>query len=332
MNGTSKTGPKIVVIGAGAFGTALAAVAAARINADVTLLARREEAAAECRRTGRNEAALPGISLPGGLAFTADAAVLGDADIVLFVMPSQEHRNAARSYGASIGANATIVTCAKGMEKATGRLLTEVLDEELPGHRVAVLSGPGFAADIAKGLPTAMVIAAPDMALATELAEVLSGPTFRLYPSTDRIGVQLGGALKNVLAIACGIVEGAGLGDSARAALISRGLAEMSRFVAARGGEADTVRGLSGLGDLVLTATSHQSRNLRFGIALGRNGRANGSGELVEGAFAASVADRVAQGLGVEMPITQAVAAIIDGKLDVSTALGQLMSRPITQE
>lgn len=325
--------PKIVVVGAGAFGTALAAVAAAKEKADVTLLSRREEVAAECRRTGRNEAVLPGIELPAGLAFSADTAVLMDADIVLFAMPSQEQRAAAQSYGASIRTDATIVTCAKGMEQSTGRLLTDVLDEELPGHSIGVLSGPGFAADIAKGLPTAMVVAAADGDVAAELAGILSGPTFRLYPSADRIGVQLGGALKNVLAIACGIVEGAGLGDSARAALISRGLAEMSRFIAAKGGEGDTVRGLSGLGDLVLTATSHQSRNLRFGIALGRNGRSDGQGgELVEGAFAASVAARVAKDLGVDMPITEAVAAIIEGKLDVRTALEQLMSRPITQE
>lgn len=327
------TNPKIVVVGAGAFGTALAAVAASADGSDVTLLARRQEIADECRRTGRNEQALPGITLPEGLKHSADTAVLGDADIVLFVMPSQAHRQAARQYGASINAAATIVTCAKGMEQATGRLLTDVLAEELPGHGIAVLSGPGFAADIAKGLPTAMVVAAHDNATAKRLAEALSGPTFRLYPSEDRIGVQLGGALKNVLAIACGIVEGAGLGDSARAALISRGLAEMSRFVVAEGGDADTVRGLSGLGDLVLTATSHQSRNLRFGIALGKDGRASGrQGELVEGAFAASVAARVAHDLGVEMPITEAVAAIIDGRLDVRTALEQLMSRPITQE
>ncbi|MDX0926872.1 NAD(P)H-dependent glycerol-3-phosphate dehydrogenase [Sinorhizobium medicae] len=325
-----KTGPKIVVVGAGAFGTALAAVAADKAN--VTLLARREEAAEECRRTGRNEAALPGIPLPAGLSYSSQAAALGDAHIVLFAMPSQAHRDAARRYGDAIGAKAIVVTCAKGMEQSTGRLLTDVLDEELPGRRIGVLSGPGFAADIAKGLPTAMVIAAPDRAIATELAEVLSGRTFRLYPSADRTGVQLGGALKNVLAIACGIVEGAGLGDSARAALISRGLAEMSRFIVAKGGDADTVRGLSGLGDLVLTATSHQSRNLRFGITLGKSGRAEGSGELVEGAFAASVAARVAGELGIDMPITEAVAAIVDGKLDVRSALEQLMSRPITHE
>jgi len=333
MSGNSNSVPKIVVVGAGAFGTALAAVAAAKDKAKVTLLARRAEVAEECGRTGRNEAVLPGISLPPGLAFSSDAAVLADADIVLFAMPSQEQRAGARGYGARIRSDATIVTCAKGLEQSTGRLLTDVLGEELPGHPTAVLSGPGFAADIASGLPTAMVIAASDGDMAAALAGALSGPTFRLYPSTDRIGVQLGGALKNVLAIACGIVEGAGLGDSARAALISRGLAEMSRFIVAKGGEPDTVRGLSGLGDLVLTATSHQSRNLRFGIALGKNGRAGGErGELVEGAFAASVAARVAQDLGIEMPITQAVAAIIDGKLDVRTALEQLMSRPITQE
>jgi glycerol-3-phosphate dehydrogenase (NAD(P)+) len=178
-----------------------------------------------------------------------------------------------------------------------------------------------------------MAIAAAEMDTADRLAQTISGPSFRLYASDDRIGVQLGGALKNVLAIACGIVEGAGIGDSARAALIARGLAEMSRLVVAKGGQADTVRGLSGLGDLVLTATSHQSRNLRFGIALGRGEKADPShGELVEGAFAAAVASRLAEALGVEMPITDAVSAIIDGRLGVAEAIEQLMTRPITTE
>src|SRR5690606_28006892 len=250
-----------------------------------------------------------------------------------FVMPSQAQRESARFLAERLAPDAAVIVCAKGMEKATGRLLTDVVEEELPGHEIAVLSGPGFAADIARGLPTAMVVAAPTEMAAARLAEALSGPTFRLYPSADRIGVQLGGALKNVLAIACGIVEGAGLGDSARAALISRGLAELGRFVAAHGGEAATVAGLSGLGDLVLTGTSHQSRNLRFGIALGRSGAADGaSGELVEGAFAAGVASRVAAEKGVDMPITDAVAAMVDGSLDVKTAIGQLMTRPITRE
>jgi glycerol-3-phosphate dehydrogenase (NAD(P)+) len=265
------------------------------------------------------------------IVFAADPEVLKDADIVLFAMPSQAHREAARHYGPSLSAHAIIVTCAKGIERDTGELLTTVLEEELPDHRVAVLSGPGFAADIASGLPTAMTIAAADIDTATGLAETLSGKTFRLYASDDRIGVQLGGALKNVLAIACGIVEGSALGDSARAALISRGLAEMSRLVAVLGGSAETVSGLSGLGDLVLTATSHQSRNLRFGIALAR-GEATQGGQLVEGAFAASVAARLAREHGIEMPITEAVAAIIDGKLDTRTAMELLMTRPIRNE
>ena len=333
MSGTGASNNRIVVVGSGAFGTALAAVAAASGKSPVTLLTRRESIVEDFRDTGRNDSALPGIDLPETLSVSDDPTVLEDAGIVLFAMPSQAQREAARSLHGFIARGADIVICAKGMERATGRLLTDVIEDELKLHDIAVLSGPGFAADIARGLPTAMVIAAVDIERAARLAEALSGASFRLYPSTDRIGVQLGGALKNVLAIACGIVEGAGLGDSARAALIARGLAEMSRFVAAQGGAADTVRGLSGLGDLVLTATSHQSRNLRYGIGLGSSGRATGhSDELVEGAFAASVAAQVARTLDVDMPVTDAVADIIDGKMDVKTALGQLMSRPITQE
>ncbi len=324
--------PKIAVIGAGAFGTALASVAAAS-GGDVTLIGRNAEAVEAMRASRRNEKVLPGIDLPPALAFSADVEAVRGAGIVLFAMPSQAQREAARAFVHLLAPGTAVVICAKGMEKGTGRLLTEVLEEELPGREIAVLSGPGFAADIAKGLPTAMVVAARTAEIGAMLAQALSGPTFRLYPSTDRIGVQLGGALKNVLAIACGIVEGAGLGDSARAALISRGLAELSRFVAAHGGEGTTVTGLSGLGDLVLTGTSHQSRNLRFGIALGRHGTAAGwSGDLVEGAFAASVASGVAADKGIDMPITDAVARIIDGTLDVKTAIGQLMTRPITQE
>ncbi|MFB2551272.1 NAD(P)H-dependent glycerol-3-phosphate dehydrogenase [Ensifer soli] len=323
----------IAVIGAGAFGTALAAVAAGAPDNRVHLLARRAEVVEAWRTTGRNADGLPGIDLPPALTLTADTAILPQAEIVLFAMPSQAQGAAAQCYGALIRPEAEIVTCAKGMDRATGRLLTDVIEAVLPGRTVSVLSGPGFAADIATGLPTAMVLASADMDRAARLAERLSGPTFRLYPSDDRIGVQLGGALKNVLAIACGLVEGAGLGDSARAALIARGLAEMSRFAAARGGQAETVRGLSGLGDLVLTATSHQSRNLRFGLSIARQGRAGAAvAGLVEGAFAADIAARTARRLGVDMPVTDAVAAIIDGTLDIPAALESLMSRPITRE
>ncbi len=324
---------KVVVIGAGAFGTALAVVMALENRHDVTLLGRDPSLIADLKTDGVHEAALPGISLPDALQFSADANVLTDAGIVLFAMPSQAQADAARHYGPYLANDAIIVTCAKGIDRSSGRLLTDVLEHELPRHPIAVLSGPGFAADIAKGLPTAMAIAAAEAGDAERLAQTISGRTFRLYASSDRTGVQLGGALKNVLAIACGIVEGAGLGDSARAALISRGLAEMSRLVVAMGGKADTVRGLSGLGDLVLTATSHQSRNLRFGIALGQGQDAGAlGGGLVEGAFAASVAARLAEGLAIDMPVTDAVAAIIEGSLDVRTAMQQLMTRPITTE
>ncbi|WP_028747475.1 NAD(P)H-dependent glycerol-3-phosphate dehydrogenase [Rhizobium mesoamericanum] len=324
---------KIAVIGAGAFGTALAAVIALTERNAVTLVGRDPQLIADLRAEHLHDAVLPGIALPESLVFSAEPDAIADADIVLFAMPSQAQADAARQYRPYLANDAIVVTCAKGIERATGNLLTDMLEREIPGHRVAVLSGPGFAADIARGLPTAMAIAAVDMGVAERLANAISGRTFRLYASSDRIGVQLGGALKNVLAIACGIVEGAGIGDSARAALIARGLAEMSRFVFAKGGQADTVRGLSGLGDLVLTATSHQSRNLRFGIALGRGETVDAThGELVEGAFAAAVVSRLAQSLGVSMPITDAVSAIIEGKLGVAEAIDQLMTRPITTE
>lgn len=325
--------PKLVVIGAGAFGTALAAVAALEGKTQVTLLGRDASLMTDLQNEGVHEAALPGVVLPASLSYSHEPDILQDADIVLFAMPSQANADAARGYGPYISASASIVTCAKGIDRTSTRLLTDVLEQALPDHDVAVLSGPGFAADIARGLPTAMALAAADIAKAEYLARILSGRTFRLYASADRIGVQLGGALKNVLAIACGIVEGMGLGDSARAALISRGLAEMSRLAAAMGGQADTVRGLSGLGDLVLTATSHQSRNLRFGISLGRGEPIAYSGAaLVEGAFTAAVAARLAERFSVRMPITDAVAAIIEGRLEIPAAIEQLMTRPITTE
>jgi glycerol-3-phosphate dehydrogenase (NAD(P)+) len=324
---------RIVIVGSGAFGTALAVAAAISDKADVMLLCRDPAQAREMSATRINSRNLPGIVLPENIRFGTDTAVLESASVVLFAMPSQSQRDAARHLAPHLEQHQSIVTCAKGIDKATGDLLTDVLEEELPGHSISALSGPGFAADIARGLPTAMVVASAHMDEARRIVELISGPTFRLYPSSDRVGVQLGGALKNVLAIACGIVEGAGLGDSARAALIARGLAEMSRLAVAFGGQAETMRGLSGLGDLVLTGTSHQSRNLRFGMETGRTGRATWpSGELVEGAHAAAVAARLAAERDVDMPVTNAVASIIEGRLDVVTAMNALMSRPITTE
>lgn len=324
---------RCVVVGSGAFGTALATVIAGNGHMETTLLGRDHSRMSDLVTSRRHEDALPEIDLHAELRFTADPTVLREADLVLFVMPSQAHSEAARHYGPYLRPGAFVVTCAKGIDRQSNRLLTQLLQTHLADQRIAVLSGPGFAADIARGLPTAMSIAADRLADAEELARLVSGRTFRLYASDDPIGVQLGGALKNVLAIACGMVEGAGLGESARAALIARGLAEMSRLAVAMGGKAETMRGLSGLGDLVLTATSHQSRNLRYGIALGQGiARDAGSPGLVEGAFAAAIASRLAEGLRLDMPITQAVAAIIDGVLDIPTALEQLMSRPITTE
>jgi glycerol-3-phosphate dehydrogenase (NAD(P)+) len=324
---------RIAVIGAGAFGTALAAVIALEGRHPVTLIGRNPLLMSDLRSDRIHNAALPGIVLPDGLQFSAEPDALQEASIVLLAMPSQAQADAGRHYGPYLAKQASIVTCAKGIDRSSGRLLSEVLEAELPHHAIAVLSGPGFASDIARGLPTAMAVAASDQVVAERLAGALSGPTFRLYASADRIGVQLGGALKNVLAIACGIVEGAGLGESARAALISRGLAEMSRLVEAMGGNADTVRGLSGLGDLVLTGTSHQSRNLRFGMALGRGEQVrSAAAPLVEGAFAASVAAKLGVQHSVDLPVTDAVAAIIDGRLDVRSAMERLMARPITSE
>ncbi|MCO5733574.1 NAD(P)H-dependent glycerol-3-phosphate dehydrogenase [Rhizobium sp. SSA_523] len=324
---------RVVVIGAGAFGTALSTVMGLDGKAQVTLLGRDPSLMADLRNEHLHDAALPGVPLPDALAFTSEPDALEEASIVLFAMPAQAHGDAASHYGPYLAADAIVVSCAKGIERATGRLLTDVLEQHLPRQRVAVLSGPGFAADIARGLPTAMVVAAQEQAVAERLARTISSRTFRLYPSTDRIGVQLGGALKNVLAIACGMVEGAGLGESARAALISRGLAEMSRLIVAMGGRAETVRGLSGLGDLVLTATSHQSRNLRFGIRLGQGEPADmAGGVLVEGAFSAAIAASLAGRHQVELPVAQAVADIIEGRLDVHAAMELLMTRPITTE
>lgn len=323
---------RLVVVGSGAFGTALGVVACLAGQQDAVLLCRTRELADKINRAGENRRSLSGVSLPSALCASAEPEMLREADTVLFAMPSQAHRQAARSHAGLLGPGASIVSCAKGIEQATGALMTDILEQELPGHPVSVLSGPGFAADIGRGLPTAMVIASPAIEEAERLAHLFSGRTFRLYPSTDRIGVQIGGALKNVLAIAAGMVEGAGLGESARAALIARGLAEMSRLVHALGGRGETVMGLSGLGDLVLTATSHQSRNQRFGAEIGRKGSLARTGELVEGAFAASIAARMAAENGVDMPVTDAVAAIIDGRLDVATAMSLLMSRPLTTE
>lgn len=321
-----------VVIGSGAFGTALAAVFAHEGEDAVTLLGRNAGLIENLGKTRRHEAALPGIDLPEALAFTIDPAVLQTADSVVLAVPAQAQRAAALYYAPYLNQNAVIISAAKGIDRASGGLITDVLADALPHHPAGALSGPGFAVDLAAGKPIAMVLAFADRARAHETATILSGRTFRIYASDDPVGVQIGGALKNVLAIACGIVEGADLGESARAALIARGLAEMSRLAIAMGGKAETVRGLAGLGDLVLTGSSRQSRNFRYGVALAQGSFEGVNAELVEGVYSASVANELAARHGVEMPISSAVARVLEGRLGIAQALEDLMTRPITTE
>lgn len=324
------------IVGAGAFGTALASVIAKASPAPVVLLSRNADTVDRIFQTRRNERSLPGVDLPEHVHPTIEPTHLRQARHVLLAVPAQSQRETAERLAAYLAPDAELVICAKGIEQATGRFLSEAVAEAAPGHPVSCLSGPGFAADIAAGLPTAMTLAADDLARAEATAAALSGAQFRLYASDDPIGVQAGGALKNVLAIACGIVEGAGLGQSARAALIARGLAELARFSVAAGGRAETTSGLSGLGDLVLTGTSRQSRNYRFGEALGRGQPladliAPGA-PLSEGAYTATIAALRAETFGISMPITQAVALILSGRLDVPRAIEALMRRPLKAE
>lgn len=323
----------IGILGAGAFGTALAAVIAGN-GAGVALYGRDADAI-DSIAARRINPRLPAITLPESVAATTELSGAARHDVILLVVPSAAQVEAARGVAGILKPGAAIVMCAKGLDRASGMPITEALAEALPGHPLHVLSGPGFAADIATGLPTAMTLASANLAGAERMAAVLSRKTFRLYASADMVGVQLSGALKNVLAIAAGIVIGAGLGESARAALIARGLAEMTRYVAAFGGQAETAAGLSGLGDLVLTATSAQSRNYRFGLAVGEGERPDmivARGPLVEGAAAAIAAGQAAATRGISMPVTDAVAGIVTGKTDVAAAVDRLLSRPLKTE
>jgi len=261
----------IGIVGAGAWGTALAA-AARRAGRDVVLWAREPELAQEINRSGRNTLFLPGIQLDGVLA-TSDLADLARCQVLLLVVPAQYLRGACRNLREHVPSSLPVVLCAKGVELTSGLLMSEVVKQELAQVKLAVLSGPTFASEVGRGLPTAITLAAADPVLAQSLASALGGPYFRPYVTDDVIGAEMGGAVKNVLAIACGVVEGRGLGDNARAALITRGLAELTRLTVARGGRATTCMGLSGLGDLILTASSLQSRNYSLGALLGQ-GRA----------------------------------------------------------
>ena len=325
----------VSVLGAGAFGTALAIVAH-KAGQSVTLWGHDEAAIEVIRADRENPPHLPGVDIPPEIEVTSDLGACAHARTVLLAVPSQATRAVASRFAGHARAETAIVACAKGIETSTGRRQSEIIAETMPQARPAALSGPGFAEEIARGQPTAVTIAAADQALAHELCATLATESFRPYASDDLIGVELGGAVKNVLAIAAGVVAGRALGEGARAALIARGLAEMTRLGVAAGARAETFMGLSGLGDLVLTATGRRSRNLAFGMALGEGRTAApllGPGmPLVEGAHTAQIAAELAARLGVEAPLTTAVAAIIEGTLTVDKAIEGLVSRPLKAE
>ncbi len=320
---------RVAVLGGGAWGTALA-LAAARAGRDVLLWARSAATVTAINATHENSARLPGVRLPPAIAATDDLAAAVTDRVVLVVVPMQQTRSVVRAMAPNVAAGTPVVMCAKGLEAATRLRATEILAEEAPQALPAVLAGPSFATEVAAGLPTAVTIAAADDDLAARLCTLLAGPGFRPYAETDMIGVELGGAIKNVLAIAAGIVVGRRLGGSAQAALIARGFAEMQRLGLAAGAEAGTLIGLSGLGDLVLTCTSGLSRNYAYGLCLGE-GRPAGAA-LAEGVATAQAVVDLAEAAGVETPIAAAVAAIVAGRLDVDAAIADLMARPLRRE
>jgi glycerol-3-phosphate dehydrogenase (NAD(P)+) len=319
----------VAIIGAGAWGTALATVAE-RAGRSVMLHARDADHAARIAATRENPR-LPGITLPAGIAVTTDLARTGRADIILIATPAQHLRGAVNALAPHVAPATPVIACAKGIEHGTHKFMTDVIAEAAPRAEPSILSGPSFADDVARGLPTAVTLAANDDALAASLVQALGSPTFRPYHSTDVRGVEIGGAAKNVLAIAAGIVVGRQLGASAQAALTTRGFSELSRFGRALGARSETLVGLSGLGDLILTCSTPQSRNFAAGLALGR-GEPQPAGKLAEGIFTAPVLVELAALHHVEMPVASAVAAILTGRISIDAAIDGLLARPFKAE
>lgn len=323
------------VVGAGAWGTALAQVAA-RAGLQVTLQAREPEVVASIADKRENTMFLPGVTLEPAITAVADMAGLASCDLILAVPPAQHLRSAMAALAPHLKAGVPVVLCSKGVEQGSLKLMTEVAAETLPGVAIAVLSGPSFAGEVARGLPAAATLACEDEALGRKIVEAIAIPTFRPYWAADVIGAEAGGAVKNVLAIACGISEGKGLGRNAHAALITRGFAELTRLAVAAGGKAETVAGLCGLGDLVLTCSSSQSRNMSVGLALGAGQTLEqalaGKVSVAEGVASAPAVRALARKLNVETPICEAVAAILAGEVDVDSAILGLLSRPLKAE
>lgn len=326
---------KIGIVGAGAWGTALA-MAFRRADADVTLWAFEAEVVESISRDQENALYLPGVKLDRDIRATRELGEVAAADTILLAAPAQHLRQTIGPLAGQLPPSTPLVICSKGIEQDTQALMSDAVGSLFTANPVMVLSGPTFAADVAAGLPTAVTLAADDIEAAQRVADDLGSERFRPYSGDDVIGAQIGGAIKNVLAIACGIAEGRGFGDNARAALITRGLAELTRLCIAKGGRAETMMGLSGMGDLVLTCTSTQSRNYSLGVALGQGrtlteimGERN---SVAEGVYTASAAVALAEKLEIEMPIARAVDAVLNRDANIDDVIGALLARPLRTE
>jgi glycerol-3-phosphate dehydrogenase (NAD(P)+) len=325
---------RIGIIGGGAWGTALAVVMR-RAGREVTIWAHEPEVVAAINREHRNPLFLPDIALDPAIVATSDLADAAATDIVLLVTPAQFLRASCIALGPHLRPRTPVVICTKGIERATGALMTDVVTETLDAN-LMVLSGPSFAREVAQGLPTAITLGASDEDAGQRVAAAIGSATFRPYLSTDVIGAEVGGAVKNVLAIGCGITEGRGLGANARAALLARGLAEIVRLAVARGGRAETLMGLSGLGDLVLTATSMQSRNYSLGVALGQGQSLDevlgARRSVTEGVTTADAVVSLARKLGVDMPVCTAIDQVLNHGAQIDAMLKALLDRPLRAE
>ena len=327
---------RIGIIGAGAWGTALAMVAR-RAGRDVVIQAREAEVVDAINQKHENTPFLPGVALDPSIRATNEATeAAAGAEAVLLAVPSQFLRAAIGGLKDGLGDGVPAVICAKGIEKTSHALMSEIVEDVMPGTPVAVLSGPTFAAEVAADLPTAVTLATAEEEVGVRLSDALGTPRFRPYRSDDIIGAQIGGAVKNVLAIGCGIVEGRGLGDNARAALITRGLAEIARLGSAKGAKAETLMGLCGTGDLVLTCNAMQSRNFSLGVGLGRGETLDdilgARTSVAEGVSNASSVSELAATLNIDMPICLAVDGILNNGADIDDTIQGLLSRPVTVE
>ena len=326
---------KFGIVGAGAWGTALA-MAVRRADADVTLWAFEAEVVESISRDRENALYLPGVKLDRDIRATGELGEVAAADTILLAAPAQHLRQTIGPLAGQLPPSTPLVICSKGIEQDTQALMSDAVGSLFAANPVMVLSGPTFAADVAAGLPTAVTLAADDIEAAQWVADDLGSERFRPYSGDDVIGAQIGGAVKNVLAIACGIAEGRGFGDNARTALITRGLAELTRLCIAKGGRAETMMGLSGMGDLVLTCTSTKSRNYSLGVALGQGrtlteimGERN---SVAEGVYTASAAVALAEKLEIEMPIARAVDAVLNRGANIDDVIGALLARPLRTE